>query len=212
MEVLAGVLKPCGCAGMKAPAGVLKPVGCASMEALAGKRIYKIGLLKRKIGKERNAIFLQKPPKNGGERKKWYANVLQKPTKPRERRRRGWGWGGIRGKKCMQNVLQKPPTSPKNGGGGREKKMYARCIAETAQDRGRRKRKLHAKCFAETAQERGRRKIKAEREEEKGEMQILVCKDAQRATGGERAVQLYVCWHERHCWWHERGTSHCCGP
>jgi hypothetical protein len=38
MEALAGALKPCGCAGMKAPAGVLKPVGCASMEALAGKK------------------------------------------------------------------------------------------------------------------------------------------------------------------------------
>jgi hypothetical protein len=38
MEALAGVLKPCGCAGMKVPAGVLKPVGCASMEVLAGKK------------------------------------------------------------------------------------------------------------------------------------------------------------------------------
>jgi hypothetical protein len=38
MEALAGVLKPCGCAGMKAPAGVLKPIGFASMEALAGKQ------------------------------------------------------------------------------------------------------------------------------------------------------------------------------
>ena len=43
MEALApGVLKPYGCAGMKAPAGVLNPVGCktgcASMEALAGYR------------------------------------------------------------------------------------------------------------------------------------------------------------------------------
>jgi hypothetical protein len=46
MEALApGVLKPYGCAGMKAPAGVLDPVGCktgcASMEALAGKKIKK---------------------------------------------------------------------------------------------------------------------------------------------------------------------------
>jgi hypothetical protein len=38
MEALAGVLKPYGYAGTRAPAGVLlKPVGCASMGALAGQ-------------------------------------------------------------------------------------------------------------------------------------------------------------------------------
>ena len=80
MEALAGVLKPCGCAGMKAPAGVLNPVGCktgcASMEALAGKKI------KNKKGdsgekKEKKMEFvLQEPPKYGGEEKKRKKNFM----------------------------------------------------------------------------------------------------------------------------------------
>ena len=92
MEALAGVLKPCGCAGMKAPAGVLKPVGCASMEALAGKKknVKKMTPRKRKKNairfagttQERGrggkkcvcsvqcADALQKPPENGGEEKR----------------------------------------------------------------------------------------------------------------------------------------------
>ena len=70
MEALApGVLKPCGCAGMKAPAGVLKPVGCASMEALAGQKINKNKMTPGKR-KKKMQFVLQEPPKNGGEEKK----------------------------------------------------------------------------------------------------------------------------------------------
>jgi hypothetical protein len=77
---------------------------------------------------------LQVPPKNGGEKKKKenHAYVLQKPPKN----------GGEEKRKekvvcCMQNVLQKPPKSR-----GEEKKkrggnLYAKCFAETTQERGR---------------------------------------------------------------------------
>jgi hypothetical protein len=84
MEALAGVLKPCGCAGMKAPAGVLKPVGCASMEALAGKKEKKEKKITPREKKKALRFVLQEPPKNGGEEQKKensYAGALQKPPK-----------------------------------------------------------------------------------------------------------------------------------